>query len=225
MPSRPIRGRSSPRWATRSSPPRISSRFPSPSRIRHRICASWTSGGSGRYPTRTASLSEIPMIVLSGRHGVSGRRPAGRRRHARGPAGLHEIYRLIQQIARGQRPARRRGSRPTSPRACRMRRARNGAPSGALALRERLPAAQSPEPLMPLGSQIEISASICRRAGIHRDPRRNPPISCFRTLGLIFHRDRSGLSPRHRRLRQADSRRPLGLRASPAATRLSSPPP
>jgi len=128
-----------------------------------------------------AGLSEIPMIVLSGRHGVSGADPRVVGAIPR-PAGLHEIYRLIQQIIED---SPRSTPRVETHLPARCRCGGREWRAAVLSLSENGCLLRTPEPLS-LGSQIDLCFDLPRAGTIETEAE-----SAYQLLpdtGLIFHR-------------------------------------
>jgi hypothetical protein len=126
-------------------------------------------------------LSEVPMIVLTGRHGVSGVDPRIIGAVAR-PAGLHEIYRLIQQTIEDTPRSTPRVATHLPARCRRGDREWRGA---VLSLSENGCLLRTPEP-MKLGSEIEISFDLPRAGTI--ETRAESAYQLVPDTGLIFHR-------------------------------------
>ena len=123
----------------------------------------------------------LPLIVLTGRHGVTGAdsRIVGA---VRRPAGMHELFRLIQQVT--EETPRSTPRVPTHLHArCRTRRPRVGL-HRALALRERLPGALARAAAARRARRAR--ASRCRAPARSRS-RPRPPTSCVPDVGMIFH--------------------------------------
>jgi hypothetical protein len=126
-------------------------------------------------------LSEVPMIVLTGRHGVSGVDPRIIGAVAR-PAGLHEIYRLIQQTIEDTPRSTPRVDTHL------MARCRNGEREwhgAVLSLSENGCLLRTPEPVN-LGSQIEICFDLPRTGTI--ETQAESAYQLVPDTGLIFHR-------------------------------------
>jgi hypothetical protein len=127
----------------------------------------------------------VPIIVLTGRHGVTGADPrvvgAVRR-----PAGLHELYRVIQQAVEDVPRASPRV--PTYlPARCRDgEREWRGA---VLSLSENGCLLRSPEPL-DLGRQIQISFELPRVGVV--ETQAETAYQILPDLGLIFHSTPAG---------------------------------
>lgn len=127
-----------------------------------------------------ADLPEIPMIVITGRHGVSGSDPrivgaVGR------PAGLHELYRLIQQTIEDTPRSTPRVATHLPARCRRGDREWRGA---VLSLSESGCLLRTPEPV-DLGSQIEISFDLPRAGTI--ETQAESAYQLVPDTGLIFH--------------------------------------
>ena len=126
-------------------------------------------------------LSEVPMIVLTGRNGVSGVDLRVKGAVAR-PAGLHEIYRLIQQTIEDTPRSTPRVDTHL------MARCRNGEREwhgAVLSLSENGCLLRTPEPVN-LGSQIEISFDLPRLGTIETEA--EFAYQLVPDTGLIFHR-------------------------------------
>jgi hypothetical protein len=128
-----------------------------------------------------AGLSEVPIIVLSGRRGVTGADPRIVGAIAR-PAGLHEIYRLIQQTVEDTPRSTPRVATHLPARCRRGDREWRGA---VLSLSESGCLLRTPEPLA-LGSQIDISFDLPRSGTI--ETQAEPAYQLVPDTGLIFHR-------------------------------------
>jgi hypothetical protein len=133
-----------------------------------------------------ADLPEIPMIVITGRHGVSGSDPrivgaVGR------PAGLHELYRLIQQTIEDTPRSTPRVATHLPARCRRGDREWRGA---VLSLSENGCLLRTPEPV-DLGSQIEISFDLPRAGTI--ETQAESAYQLVPDTGLIFHRTPAAL--------------------------------
>jgi len=126
-------------------------------------------------------LSEVPMIVLTGRHGVSGVDPRIIGAVAR-PAGLHEIYRLIQQIIEDTPRATPRVDTHLPARCRSGEREWRGA---VLSLSENGCLLRTPEPVN-LGSQIAICFDLPRMGTI--ETQAESAYQLVPDTGLIFHR-------------------------------------
>jgi hypothetical protein len=126
-------------------------------------------------------LSEVPMIVLTGRDGVSGADPRVKGAVAR-PAGLHEIYRLIQQTIEDTPRSTPRVATHLPARCRRGEREWRGA---VLSLSENGCLLRTPEPVK-LGSEIEISFDLPRTGTI--ETKAETAYQLVPDTGLIFHR-------------------------------------
>jgi hypothetical protein len=126
-------------------------------------------------------LSEVPMIVLTGRHGVSGVDPRIIGAVAR-PAGLHEIYRLIQQTIEDTPRATPRVDTHLPARCWHGEREWRGA---VLSLSENGCLLRTSEPVN-LGSQIEICFDLPRTGTI--ETKAESAYQLVPDTGLIFHR-------------------------------------
>lgn len=122
----------------------------------------------------------LPLIVLTGRHGVAGvdSRIIGA---VRRPAGMHELYRLIQQVTE-ETPR----STPRVPTHLHARARRDGREWGCtvLSLSENGCLVRTPEPLM-LGARLEISFSLPRTGAIAVEA--ESAYQLVPDVGLIFH--------------------------------------
>jgi hypothetical protein len=128
-----------------------------------------------------AGLAEVPMIVLTGRRGLTSAGPRVIGAVAR-PAGLHEIYTLIQQAIEDTPRATPRVATHL-PARCRCGdREWRGA---LLSLSENGCLLRTPEPLN-LGSQIELSFDLPRVGTI--ETRAESAYQLLPDTGLIFHR-------------------------------------
>lgn len=126
-------------------------------------------------------ISEVPMIVLTGRHGVSGVDPRIIGAVAR-PAGLHEIYRLIQQTIED---TPRSTPRVATHLPARCRRGEREWRAAVLSLSENGCLLRTPEPVS-LGSEIEISFDLPRTGTI--ETKAESAYQLLPDTGLIFHR-------------------------------------
>jgi hypothetical protein len=126
-------------------------------------------------------ISDLPMIVLTGRHGVSGVDPRIIGAVAR-PAGLHEIYRLIQQTIED---TPRSTPRVATHLPARCRRGEREWRAAVLSLSENGCLLRTPEPVS-LGSQIEISFDLPRTGTI--ETKAESAYQLVPDTGLIFHR-------------------------------------
>jgi hypothetical protein len=134
----------------------------------------------GEIPEDTG-LSEIPIIVLTGRRGVTDADPrivgaVGR------PAGLHEIYRLIQQTIED---SPRSTPRVATHLPARCRRGARQWRGTVLSLSENGCLLRTPEPVN-LGSQLELSFDLPRAGTI--ETRAESTYQLVPDTGLIFHR-------------------------------------
>jgi hypothetical protein len=131
--------------------------------------------------SQDAGLAEVPMILLTGRRGVTGGDPRIIGAVAR-PAGLHEIYTLIQQaIEDTPRSTPRVATHLPARCRCGDREWRGAL----LSLSENGCLLRSPEPLQ-LGSQIELSFELPRAGTIQT--RAESAYQLLPDTGLIFHR-------------------------------------
>lgn len=122
----------------------------------------------------------LPLIVLTGRHGVAGvdSRIIGA---VRRPAGMHELYRLIQQVTE-ETPR----STPRVPTHLHARCRRDGREWGCtvLSLSENGCLVRTPEPLL-LGARLELSFSLPRTGAIAIEA--ESAYQLVPDVGLIFH--------------------------------------
>jgi hypothetical protein len=122
----------------------------------------------------------LPLIVLTGRHGVAGvdSRIIGA---VRRPAGMHELYRLIQQVTE-ETPR----STPRIPTHLHARCRRDGREWGCtvLSLSENGCLVRTPEPLL-LGARLELSFSLPRTGAIEIEA--ESAYQLVPDIGLIFH--------------------------------------
>jgi hypothetical protein len=122
----------------------------------------------------------VPLIVLTGRHGVAGvdSRIIGA---VRRPAGMHELYRLIQQVTE-ETPR----STPRVPTHLHARCRRDGREWGCtvLSLSENGCLVRSPEPML-LGARVALSFSLPRSGAI--DVEAESAYQLVPDVGLIFH--------------------------------------
>jgi hypothetical protein len=122
----------------------------------------------------------LPLIVLTGRHGVTGAdsRIVGA---VRRPAGMHELFRLIQQVTE-ETPR----STPRVPTHLHARCRRDGREWGCsvLSLSENGCLVRSPEPLM-LGARVEISFSLPRSGALSLEA--ETAYQLVPDVGMIFH--------------------------------------
>jgi hypothetical protein len=126
-------------------------------------------------------LAEVPIIVLTGRQGVSGLDPRIVGAVAR-PAGLHEIYRLIQQTIED---TPRATPRVATHLPARCRRGEREWRAAVLSLSENGCLLRTAEP-MDLGSQIEISFELPRAGTIRTEA--ESAYQLVPDTGLIFQR-------------------------------------
>lgn len=134
---------------------------------------------------------DTPIIVLTGRHGVTGADPriAGAIRR---PAGMHELFRLIQQVTE-DKP---RGT-PRVPTHLPARCRKDGREwsLALLSLSENGCLVRSPEPLL-LGTQLEVEFELPRSGRLRLDA--EAAYQLLPDVGLIFHatkaRDREAIS-------------------------------
>jgi len=126
----------------------------------------------------------VPIVVITGRHGVTGAdaRIVGALRR---PAGMHELFRLVQQVTEDTPRATPR-IHTHLPARCH----KNGRdwPTTVLSLSENGCLMRSPEPLM-LGSQLELEFTL-PRAGTLRVSA-EMAYQLLPDAGLIFHATRS----------------------------------
>jgi hypothetical protein len=125
--------------------------------------------------------SPIPIVVLTGRHGVTGAdiRIAGATRR---PAGLHELYRLVQQVLED--------NPRTTPRVAthipaRCRRQGREWQSALVSLSENGGLMRSPEPLL-LGSRLCLSFELPRSGSLELDA--EIAYQLVPDIGVIFNR-------------------------------------
>jgi hypothetical protein len=128
-----------------------------------------------------AGLCEVPMIVLTGRHGVTGTNPRIVGAIAR-PAGLHEIYLLIQQTIED---SPRSTPRVATHLPARCRRGARQWRAAVLSLSENGCLLRTPEPLS-LGSQIDLSFDLPRAGTI--ETKAESAYQLVPDTGLVFHR-------------------------------------
>jgi hypothetical protein len=128
-----------------------------------------------------AGLREVPMIVLTGRHGVTGANPRIVGAIAR-PAGLHEIYLLIQQTIED---SPRSTPRVATHLPARCRRGARQWRAAVLSLSENGCLLRTPEPLS-LGSQIDLSFDLPRAGTI--ETKAESAYQLVPDTGLVFHR-------------------------------------
>jgi hypothetical protein len=125
----------------------------------------------------------IPIVLLTGRHGATGAdaRIAGA---VKRPAGMHELYRLIQQLT--EETPRSTPRVPTHlPTLCRC----DGKEwtSTVLSLSENGCLVRSPEPL-PLGRRVELSFALPRSGRLQLEA--ETAYQLLPDIGLIFHATR-----------------------------------
>jgi hypothetical protein len=122
----------------------------------------------------------VPVVVLSGRHGVTGAdsRIVGA---VRRPAGMHELYRLVQEVL--EETPRATPRIPTHL-AARCRRQGREWRAAVLSLSENGCLLRSPEPLM-LGSNLEISFELPVSGALQCDA--EIAYQLLPDLGLVFH--------------------------------------
>jgi hypothetical protein len=121
----------------------------------------------------------VPMILLTGRHGVTGADPRVVGAVKR-PAGLHEIYRLIQQVLE-QNP--RSTPRVPTNLPARCRRGDREWRASLISLSENGCLIRSPEPV-PLGSELTLSFDLPRIGTI--ETRAESAYQLVPDLGLVF---------------------------------------
>lgn len=131
--------------------------------------------------------SNTPILVLTGRHGVTGAdsRIVGAIRR---PAGMHELYRLIQQVTE-ETPR----STPRIPTHITVHCRKDGREWNAamLSISENGCLLRSPEPLL-LGSRFELAFSLPREGPI--EVQVETAYQLLPDVGLVFH----GVPTRHR---------------------------
>ena len=122
----------------------------------------------------------VPIVVLSGRHGVTGAdsRIVGA---VRRPAGMHELYRLVQEIL--EETPRATPRIPTHL-AARCRRQGREWRAAVLSLSENGCLLRSPEPLL-LGSSLEITFELPVSGTLHCEA--EIAYQLLPDLGLVFH--------------------------------------
>jgi hypothetical protein len=122
----------------------------------------------------------VPLIVLTGRHGVTGAdsRIIGA---VRRPAGMHELFRLIQQVTE-ETPR----STPRIPTHLHARCRRDDREWGCtvLSLSENGCLVRTPEPLL-LGARVELSFSLPRTGAIALEA--ETAYQLVPDVGMIFH--------------------------------------
>ncbi len=126
-------------------------------------------------------LPAIPIILLTGRRGVTSEDPRIVGAVAR-PAGLHEIYRLIQQTIEDNP---RSTPRVATHLPARCRRGAREWHAAVLSLSENGCLLRTPEPVN-LGSQIELSFDLPRVGTI--ETRAESTYQLVPDTGLVFHR-------------------------------------
>ena len=121
----------------------------------------------------------VPVVVLTGRHGVSGVDPRIVGAIKR-PAGMHELYRLVQQVTEDTPRATPRVPTHLPARCC-----KDGKEwaSTVLSLSENGCLVRSPEPL-PLGTQLEIEFELPRSGAIRLEA--ETAYQLLPDMGLIF---------------------------------------
>jgi hypothetical protein len=122
----------------------------------------------------------IPIVVITGRHGVTGADPriVGALRR---PAGMHELYRLVQQVT--EETPRSTPRVPTHLPA-RCRKGDRQWASTVLSLSENGCLVRTPEPLT-LGTHIDLSFELPRIGRLEVDA--EAAYQLLPDLGLIFH--------------------------------------
>ncbi len=122
----------------------------------------------------------VPLVVLSGRHGVTGAdsRIVGA---VRRPAGMHELYRLVQEVLED---TPRSTPRVPTHLTARCRSQGREWRAAVLSLSENGCLLRSPEPLM-LGSRLEISFALPVTGALHCDA--EIAYQLLPDLGLVFH--------------------------------------
>ena len=128
----------------------------------------------------------VPIVVLCGRHGVSGVDPriVGAIRR---PAGLHEIYRLVQQVLEDTPRSTPRVATHLTARCRRGGREWRGA---VLSLSENGCLLRSPEPLL-LGSRIGLGFELPRRGAVEVDA--EIAYQLVPDLGVVFNATSPGV--------------------------------
>ena len=128
----------------------------------------------------------VPIVVLCGRHGVTGADPriVGAIRR---PAGLHEIYRLVQQVLED---TPRSTPRVATHLAARCRRDGREWRGAVLSLSENGCLLRSPEPLL-LGSRIALGFELPRRGAIEVDA--EIAYQLVPDLGVVFNATSPGV--------------------------------
>jgi len=136
-------------------------------------------------------LTPIPIIVISGRHGVTGAdsRIVGALRR---PAGMHELFRLIQQVTED---TPRSTPRVPTHLPARCHKGDREWPAAVLSLSENGCLVRSPEPL-PLGTRVDVEFTLPRHGPLRLDG--EAAYQLVPDLGLIFHatpaRDREAIA-------------------------------
>jgi hypothetical protein len=128
----------------------------------------------------------VPIVVLCGRHGVTGADPriVGAIRR---PAGLHEIYRLVQQVLED---TPRSTPRVPTHLAARCRRDGREWRGAVLSLSENGCLLRSPEPLL-LGSRIALGFELPRSGSIEVDA--EIAYQLVPDLGVVFNATSPGV--------------------------------
>lgn len=132
----------------------------------------------------------VPIVALTGRHGVSGADPriVGALRR---PAGMHELFRLIQQVTED---TPRSTPRVPTHIPVRCRKGDRSWSAAILSLSENGCLVRSPEPLM-LGSHVELEFALPQRGRMTLEA--EAAYQLVPDLGLIFHaaaRDREAIA-------------------------------
>jgi hypothetical protein len=126
----------------------------------------------------------VPILVLTGRHGVTGADPriVGAIRR---PAGMHELYRLVQQVTEDT-PR----STPRVPTHLPARCHKDGRewPTTVISLSENGCLVRSPEPLL-LGSQLQLEFDLPRTGTLRVNA--ETAYQLLPDVGLIFHATRT----------------------------------
>jgi hypothetical protein len=130
--------------------------------------------------------SQVPMILLTGRRGVTGADPRMIGAVQR-PAGLHALYRLIQQAL--EDVPRSTPRVPTSLPACCRTKSREW-PATVLSLSQNGCLLRNPEPLL-LGSQLELSFELPGSGAM--ETKAEAAYQLGRDSGLVFFESRSAL--------------------------------
>ncbi|MGH0031277.1 MAG: PilZ domain-containing protein [Myxococcota bacterium] len=122
----------------------------------------------------------LPIIVLAGRHGVTG--ADGRIVGAiKRPAGMHELYRLIQQVTE-ETP--RSTPRVATHLSARCRKDGREWSATVLSLSENGCLIRSPEPLL-LGTRVDLEFALPREGGLQLEA--EMAYQLLPDVGLIFH--------------------------------------